>query len=164
MSLSLVLKCQTPSINWTDTERPWHPSADSGHTYTHIKKKLSNHILSATSTDMEVLFRFRLTHFSPHVGGSRVGVWEPLFCAQCTLVPLWTGWCLPSSLPYHWRTACTQLNPVSLLLQALLSYPAVVCLFMIKFILSTFLYLFTCIPEFPEFLLYFLLDFVLFVL
>lgn len=100
-------------ISWIDREGPWHLSAGSRQTHTH---KLSNHVLSATSADIAVQLRFRPTHF-PHMKGEAcnlqvIGIHSSLPTAHW--FPLWTRWCIPTSLLAHWRTVCSQVYPISL--------------------------------------------------
>lgn len=108
-------------ISWIDREGPWHLSAGSGQTHTH---KLSNHVLSATSTDIAVQLRFRPTH-SPLMEGEAcnlqvIGSHNSLPTAHW--FPLWTRWCIPTSLLAHWRTACSQVYPISLSLCCLMFF------------------------------------------
>lgn len=53
--------------------------------------------------------RFRLTHFLPFRG--KPVTWWLEATVLCSLVPLWTEWCVPFALLAHSRTACTQVHP-----------------------------------------------------
>ena len=123
MSLSLVLKFQTPNISCIDREGPWHSSAGAythTHTHTHTQRhthKLSNHVPSATSTDGAVQLRVRPTHFPPTCRGRPVTCrWlgAGVLCSVLAHPPPDRVVCpVPSSLLAHRSTACTRVHPAS---------------------------------------------------
>lgn len=161
MSLSLVLKFQTPSINCIDRERPWHPSAGGIDTHTHTHMSCQIIFYQPPVLRVQCGWDFRLTH-SPPAQGEACNL-QVIVSHCCSLVPLWTKWCVPSSLLAHRRTVCTQIHPAFLPLSSLLPllscwpfFMLIICYFNLFHHLSFIYILFILCNTSLSFILYFL--------